>query len=576
MPAKDWFFFGIVCVLIFISAWMTFTMPGYMSTITTLVETEGSDMSEIWYNGLMMLLCACVDVIVTVTAQFFASRIAASFSRKIRSDLYSKVVGFSMEEIGDFSTASLVTRTTNDITQIQTVLATGTTAVVRIPVMVIWAFIKIVGFGWQFTTISICTVIFMLILVGTNLYFVIPKFRRVQVITDRINSVARENLTGVRVVRAYNAEKYQEEKFDAPNMDITNTQLFTGKIMGYLFPGMQFAMNGTSLATYLVGSFVLLATNTAAGRIEIFSNMVVFMTYAVHLVMSFMFLSMIFSFLPRAQVSAGRINEVLDKEAKIRDGEGKSETKAPGTVEFKNVSFKYPDAEEYVLKDITFKADPGETIAFIGATGSGKSTLINLIPRFYDVTEGAVLVDGVDVRDYRQTDLRAKLGYVSQKAILFKGTIASNVAYGSDEDIDEERVRKAMEIAQGADILEKEEDGIYAAVAQSGSNFSGGQKQRISIARAVYSAPEIYIFDDSFSALDYKTDKKLRAVLAHETAGVTSFIVAQRIGTVRDADKIIVIDEGKMAGIGTHEELLAGCEVYQQIALSQLSKEELA
>ena len=576
MPAKDWGFFAIVCVLIFVSAWMTFTMPGYMSQITTLVETEGSEMSEIWYNGLMMLLCACIDVVATVTAQFFASKIAASFAMKIRSDLYNKVVDFSMEEINEFSTASLVTRTTNDITQIQLMLATGTTSIVRVPVMVIWAFIKIVGFGWQFSVISVCTVVFMLILVATNLILVIPKFRRVQIITDKINSSARENLTGVRVVRAYNAEKYQEDKFDEPNKDITKTQIFTGKVMGYLFPGMQFAMNGTSLATYLVGSFVLLATGTAAGRITVFSNMVVFMTYAVHLVMSFMVLAMIFSSLPRAQVSAARINEVLDKTAKILDGEGKPEEEAKGTVEFRNVSFKYPDAEESVLENITFRAEPGETVAFIGATGSGKSTLVNLIPRFYDVTEGQVLVDGVDVRDYKQSDLREKLGYVSQKAILFKGTIASNVAYGSSDEPDEARIRKAMEIAQGSDILDKDETGIKAPVAQGGTNFSGGQKQRISIARAVYRQPEIYIFDDSFSALDYKTDKKLRSVLAHETAGITTFIVAQRIGTVRDADKIIVIDEGKMVGIGTHEELLSGCEIYRQIALSQLSKEELA
>ena len=577
MYARDWVSFGFICVLIFISAWMTFTMPGYMATITTLVETEGSSMSDIWYNGVMMLLCAVGDVVATVIAQFLASKISASLSAKVRGELYSKVVDFSMEEISNFSTSSLVTRATNDITQVQMVLAMGLTLIVRTPMMVIWAMIKIVQFGIpQFTWISIGTIIFMFLLVFSNLVIVVPRFKKIQVYTDKLNSVTRENLTGVRVVRAYNAEKYQEEKFQKANSDITGTHLFVGKIMAYLFPGNQFAMNLTSLATYWVGAFIITATGTAAGRISVFSDLVIFMTYAVHLCMSFMMLSMIFSFLPRSQVAAQRINEVLAMDSKINDGEGKEETEEKGTVEFKNVSFKYPGAEEYVLKDITFTAKPGETIAFIGSTGSGKSTLINLIPRFYDTTEGEVLVDGVNVRDYKQADLRSKLGYVSQKAVLFKGTIASNVAYGSDKEIDEEQVKRAMEIAQGADILEKEESGIYAGVAQGGSNFSGGQKQRISIARAIYAKPEIYIFDDSFSALDYKTDKKLRSVLSKETAGVTSFIVAQRIGTVRDADKIIVIDEGKMVGIGTHEELLANCEVYQQIALSQLSKEELA
>lgn len=575
MPSKDWVRLAFVVVLIFISAWMTFTMPGYMSEITTLVETEGSAMSDILYNGGMMLLCACGDVVATIFAQLLISRVAASFCKTIRSDVYNKVVGFSMEEISDFSTSSLVTRTTNDITQVQNFVAMGSNAVIRTPMMLIWAIIKIVQFGYQWIIIALSVIVFMLILIITNLVLVTPKFRRIQLYTDKLNSVTRENLTGVRVVRAYNAEKYQEDKFDEPNKGITKNHLGAGKIMAYLFPGMQFAMNGTSLASYWVGTYVLLNTASAAGRIEVFSNIVVFMTYAVHLIMSFMMVSMILSSLPRAQVCAERICEVLDKESRINDGEGKPETEEKGTVEFRNVSFKYPDAEENVLENISFRANPGETIAFIGSTGSGKSTLINLIPRFYDTTQGEVLVDGVNVRDYKQKDLRKKLGYVSQKAILFKGTIASNVAYGNDVAADEEEIKRAMEIAQGGDILEKEKDGIYASVSQGGSNFSGGQKQRISIARAVYAKPEIYIFDDSFSALDYKTDKKLRSVLAKETAGVTTLIVAQRIGTVKDADKIVVIDEGRMVGMGTHEELLKTCEVYQQIALSQLTKEEL-
>lgn len=576
MPSRDWLNFAFVVVFIFISAWMTFTMPGYMSEITTLVETEGSAMSDILHAGGMMLLCACADVVATICAQFLASRISASFSKKLRSDMYNKVVDFSMEEISNFSTSSLVTRTTNDITQIQMFLAIGLTAVVRTPVMSIWALIKIIGFGTEWTLVSIGTIVFMLILIISNMVIVIPKFRQIQIFTDKLNSVTRENLTGVRVVRAYNAEEYQEKKFDKANTDITKTHLFTGKIMAYLFPGMQLAMNGTSLAIYWIGTYMIQNSADAAARISIFSNLVVFMTYAVHLVISFMMLAMIFTFMPRAQVSAGRINEVLDTTSRIFDGEGKPECEAKGTVEFRNVSFKYPDAEENVLENISFRAEPGEVVAFIGSTGSGKSTLINLIPRFYDATEGEILVDGVNVKDYKQKELREKIGYVSQKAALFKGTIASNVAYGDVVEGNEDRIKKAMEIAQGADILAKEENGIFAPVAQGGSNFSGGQKQRISIARAVFAAPEIYIFDDSFSALDYKTDKKLRSVLSTETAGVTSFIVAQRIGTVRDADKIIVIDEGKMAGIGTHEELLKTCEVYQQIALSQLSKEELA
>ena len=576
LRGKDWLFMLIILCITVFSVYLMLTMPDYMNKITSLVQTGGST-SEILSNGGIMLLIAIGELVCTVIIGFLTARVASSFSFKLRSEIYNKVTSFSMEEIGRFSTASLVTRTTNDVTQVMMVIAMGLQAMLRAPIILIWAFVKIANKGSQWSVVTICAAAFVIILVGSNILLVTPKFKKIQKLTDDLNRVVRENLTGVRVVRAYNAEEYQEKQFDVPNTAITRNHLFTGRVMAYLMPGMQFVMSGMSLAVYWLGAYIINSAGVQ-DRIGLFSNLVVFMAYSVQVVFSFMMLAMIFIMVPRAQVSAERINAVLDMKTKIHDGDMENVPDLKGKVEFKNVYFKYPDAEEYVLENISFTAEPGETVAFIGSTGSGKSTLINLVPRFYDATEGQVLVDGVDVKEYKHRNLHDKIGYVSQKAILFKGTIASNVDYGANErgKATEDEILRAMNIAQGRDIIEKEEKGIQAEVAQGGSNFSGGQKQRISIARAICSDPEIFIFDDSFSALDYKTDKVLRAELKKNTTNATTLVVAQRIGTVKDADKIVVLDEGKMVGIGTHEELLKNCEVYQQIALSQLSGEELA
>lgn len=566
---------GIVFVFVIISVACTLTMPDYMTRITQLVETGGA-MSEIWHAGLIMLCFALGDAICSVVVGFCTAQIAAGFSKTLRKLLYDKVVGFSMEEINSFSTSSLVTRSTNDITQIVMVISMGLQMLLRAPIIAVWAVFKIADKGWQWILVTAIAVAVVLLTIIIVLSLVTPKFRLMQKLTDKLNLVTRENLTGVRVVRAYNAEHYQEVKFDKANTDITKTHIFTGKAMSFLMPTMQFVMSMTSLCVYWIGANLIMNTPDVMGKIDTFSKLVVFMAYAIQIIIAFMMVAMIFMFLPRAQVSAGRISEVLNMEDKIKDGPG-AKALTGGTVEFRNVGFSYPDAQEKVLSGISFTAEKGDTVAFIGSTGSGKSTLINLVPRFFDATEGEVLVDGVNVKEYTLEDLRQKIGYVSQKAILFKGTIASNVNYGDsgNGNVTDEDIIHALEVAQGKDIIEKQENGIQAEVAQGGSNFSGGQKQRISIARAICKKPEIFIFDDSFSALDYKTDKKLRSELKKETEGATTLIVAQRIGTVKDADKILVLDEGRLAGIGTHEELLESCEVYRQIAYSQLSKEEL-
>ena len=576
MKTRDCIYMLGILVFVVISVWCTLTMPDYMTQITQLVET-GGEMSEVWKSGGIMLAFAFGDVICTIVIGFFTSQVAANFSKNLRKELYDKVVGFSMEEINDFSTSSLVTRSTNDIVQIVQIISMGLQMMLKAPIIAIWAVFKIMDKGWQWLVVTAIAVMVVVIVIAICLILVTPKFKLIQKLTDKMNLITRENLTGVRVVRAYNAERYQEDKFDKVNAEITRNHLFTGKTMALLMPSMQFVMSMTSLCVYWVGAFIIMNQTDVMTKIDTFSKLVVFMAYAIQIIMAFMMVSMIFMFLPRAQVSAARILEVLDMKTKISDGDLRNNQPVKGQVEFKNVSFSYPGAQERVLDNITFKAEPGETVAFIGSTGSGKSTLINLVPRFFDASEGEVLVDGENVKSYVLNDLRDKIGYVSQKAILFKGTIASNVDYGdtdrtraSDADI-----IHAMQVAQGMDILNKEAEGINAPVAQGGTNFSGGQKQRISIARAICKKPEIFIFDDSFSALDYKTDKKLRAELKKETDGATILIVAQRIGTVKDADKIIVLDEGKMAGIGKHEELLKTCEVYRQIAYSQLSKEEL-
>ena len=574
---KEWALSAVAFVLILIQVWLTLTMPDYMSEITMLVQTEGSAMSDILAAGGMMLLCALGTLLASVATAVCAARISSNFSANLRDDLFDKVQSFSMEEIGRFSTASLITRSSNDVMQVQMLIVMGLEVLLRAPVMAVWAIGKIAGRNWQWTTTTAIAVVVLLCVVGTCILFAMPKFKKMQVLTDNLNRVTRENLTGLQVIRAYNAEGYQEAKFEKANDDLKRTQLFANRVMCFLTPGIQLVMSGLTLAVYWIGAF-LIQEAAMGDKLTLFSEMIVFSQYAMQVVMSFMMLVMIFILLPRASVAAKRINEVLDTEPAIEDGDGNIREQGSGEIEFRNVSFRYPDAEHPVLENITFTAHKGETVAFIGATGCGKSTVINLIPRFYDATEGEVLVDGVNVKEYRQKQLRDKIGYVSQKATLFSGTIASNVAFGDNGrgEFTEEDVKDAVRTAQAEEFVSKLEGTYDGYVAQGGGNLSGGQRQRISIARAVCRKPEILIFDDSFSALDYKTDRILRNALAHECRDATRLIVAQRIGTIRDADKIIVLEDGKIAGMGTHEELMEQCEVYRQIAYSQLSKEELA
>jgi ATP-binding cassette subfamily B protein len=564
-------------VFIVLQVWLDLTMPEYMAEITRLVRIPGSEMSEILLAGGKMLLCALGSLAASVVTAVCAAKIAAGFGGTLRRKLFSKVGSFSMEEIGHFSTASLITRSTNDITQVQNLIVMGLQMLIKAPIMAVWAIGKISGKAREWTMSTAAAVIILLLVVLISMILVMPKFKKMQKLTDDLNRVTRENLTGLRVVRAYNAEQYQENKFEDANEALTSTNLFTQRAMSFLMPSIQLIMSGLSLAIYWIGA-VLINKADMMGKIDLFSEMMVFSQYAIQVVMSFMMLVMIFMILPRASVSANRIMEVLDTAPTIVDGKREEGNVRNSEVEFRNVSFRYPDADGDVLQNISFTAKKGETVALIGATGCGKSTVINLIPRFYDATKGEVLVDGVNVREYTQKSLRAKIGYVSQKAILFTGTIHSNVAYGDNGQAaaSEEEVKDAVAIAQAAEFVEQL-DGTYDGyVAQGGANLSGGQKQRISIARAVARKPEIFIFDDSFSALDYKTDRILRRTLDEKCGDATRIIVAQRIGTIRDADKIIVLEEGKIAGMGRHQELMKNCEVYQQIALSQLSKEELA
>ena len=569
---------GMIVCLIFIvtQVWLDLKLPEYMSEITRLVQTEGSAMGDIWVQGSYMLFCALGSLISAVIVGFFAARIAATLSKRLRESLYTKVESFSMQEINQFSNASLITRSTNDITQVQMVFAMGLQVMIKAPILAVWAILKILGKNFEWSLVTAGAVCVLLVMLSIILIFAVPKFKIIQGLTDNLNLVTRENLTGIRVVRAYNAENYQEEKFENANNILTRTHLFTGRIMAIMGPGMTLIMSGLSLAIYWIGAYLIEAADRM-DKIGLFSDMVVFSSYSIQVVMAFMMLTMIFIMLPRATVSAKRIMGVLNTPLSIVDGTKQAPTDRVGEVEFRNVSFKYPDAEEYVIENISFKANRGETVAFIGSTGSGKSTLINLVPRFYDATEGEVLVDGMNVKDYKQSDLNNKLGYVSQKAVLFAGTVESNIAFGDNgrQMAKLDQVKKAITIAQGRDFVEKMDRTYHSSIAQGGSNVSGGQKQRLAIARAICRDPEIYIFDDSFSALDYKTDRVLRAALRQETKDATHLIVAQRIGTIIHADKIIVLDEGKMVGIGTHQELLKNCEVYRQIAYSQLSKEEL-
>ena len=567
----------ISTILIVGQVWLELKMPDYMAQITKLVETEGSQMSEILKNGAYMMLCAFGSLVSAVFVGYLVSTIAANFSKNIRKSLFDKVQRMAINEVKTFSTSSLITRSTNDITQIQMLIAMGLQLIIKSPITAVWAVTKILNKSWEWSLLTGFAVIILMSVVAVLMVIVIPRFKIVQKLTDRINGVTRENLTGIRVVRAFNAEKYQEQKFEDVNDALTKLQLFNQKKFAIMQPVMFGIMNILTLSVYFVGAN-LISESVLTQKIELFGNMVVFSSYAIQVIMSFLMLALIFMMVPRGQVSAKRINEVLDEKITIKDGKIKdSKTEQVGTIEFKNVSFKYPDAEEYLIKNISFKAEKGETIAIIGLTGSGKSTLINLIPRFYDVTDGEVLVDGINVQDYTQEALHNKIGYVPQKAVMFDGTISYNVAYGDNGkgDIPESKIKEAIEVAQAKDFVEKMEHKYDTHIAQGGSNLSGGQKQRIAIARAIARDPEIYIFDDSFSALDYKTDSILRKELKKYTKDATSVIVAQRIGTIMNADKIIVLKDGEAVGIGTHKELLNNCDVYKQIALSQLSKEEL-
>lgn len=567
----------ISLILIIAQVWLDLKMPDYMSEITVLVQTEGSEMSEIIKNGAYMLSCALGSLISAVIVGFLASNISATFSMTVRKKIFDKVGNSAMHEVKSFSTSSLITRTTNDITQIQMLVAMGMQLMIKAPITAIWAITKILNKSWQWSAITAVGICILLGVIAILMVIVMPRFKKVQKLIDKINGVTRENLTGIRVVRAFNAEEYQENKFEDVNDKLTNMQLFNQKAFSVLSPVMYLVMYFLTLAIYFVGAS-LIKDALMADKIALFGDMVVFSSYAMQIIISFLMLAMIFMMLPRAEVSAERINEVLNTEITIKDGEiDKDISDERGTVEFKNVSFKYPDADEYLLKNISFKANKGETVAFIGSTGSGKSTLINLVPRFYDATEGKVLIDGIDVKDYKQEFLHNKLGYVSQKAVIFNETVKNNVAYGENgkEEVTEEQIKKAIEVAQGKEFIEKMENGYETQMSQGGTNVSGGQKQRISIARAIARNPEIYIFDDSFSALDYKTDSILRKELKKYTEDATTLIVAQRIGTIMNANKIIVLDDVEIVGQGTHKELLQNCEVYKQIALSQLSKEEL-
>ena len=573
---KDFLLILVCAGLIVFQVWLDLKLPDYMSEITQLVQTEGNTMAEILTAGGKMLLCAFGSLAAAVIVGFFASYIAATFSKIIRKDIFEKVENFSEGEVKKFSTSSLITRTTNDVSQIEMLVAMGLQLIIKAPITAIWAVSKILGKSLTWSAVIGGGVLILLLTLTFLMIVVLPKFKIVQKLLDKINGITRENLTGIRVVRAFNAEDYQEKKFEETNSKLTKIQLFNQRTFGIMQPIMYLIMYFSTLAIYFIGAYVIDAS-LMSDKITIFGDMVVFSSYGMQVIMSFLMLAMIFIMYPRAAISADRINEVLDEDFAIKDGSvTKSDPKLTGTVEFKDVSFKYPDADEYILKDITFKAEKGETIAFIGSTGSGKSTLINLIPRFYDVTDGEIIIDGVNVKDYKLEYLHNKIGYIPQKAVIFSGSVSENVAYGeSDKKITKDNVVKAIEVAQGKEFVESMPDKYDSYLAQRGTNISGGQKQRISIARAIARRPEIYIFDDSFSALDYKTDFTLRRELKKYTKDATTFIVAQRIGTIMNADKIIVLDQGTCVGMGTHEELLKNCDVYKEIALSQLSEEEL-
>lgn len=570
---KDYFLVLVCTLLIIFQVWLDLRLPDYMSEITKLVQTEGSKMSDILSQGGYMLLCALGSLISAFIVGYLTSYISATFSQKIRKTLFSKVQSFSMEEIKKFKTSSLITRTTNDITNIQMFISMGLQMIIKAPITAVWAILKILGKNYRWSIATGVAVVVMLSVIGTLMLIVLPRFKIVQKLIDNINDKTRENLTGVRVIRAFNAEKYQEDRFEDANQKLTNTQMFNQRMMSIMSPTMYLIMNLLPLSIYIIGAGLI---NNAGmfDRLNLFSDMVVFSSYAMQVIMAFLMLAMIFVMYPRASVSADRIKEVLDTETKVCDGTFSSDTKLTGEVEFKNVSFKYPDADEYILKNISFKAKKGDTLALIGSTGSGKSTIVNLIMRFYDATEGEILIDGKNIKEYKLDALYKKIGYVPQRAVMFNGSVKYNISYG-DKKVSEKDMKNAARIAQASEFIDKMPKGYDANVSSGGTNISGGQKQRLAIARAVAKDPEIFVFDDSFSALDYKTDYTLRKELKKNAKDKTNIIVAQRIGTILNADEIIVLENGFVKGCGTHAELLKKCKVYKEIALSQLSKEEL-
>ena len=569
---------AIVCIIGQVQ--LDLKLPEYMSEITRLVQTEGNAMSDVWMAGGRMLLCAFGSLVLAIIMGFLSAQVAAGFSYRLREGVYDKVMSFSEEEMNRFSTASLITRSTNDITQVQMFVVMGMAMLIKAPITAIIAIRKISTKNWQWTALTVGVIVFVCFIIAFLMVYAVPRFKKMQVLTDNLNRVTRENLTGLLVVRAYNAEGYQEDKFDHANDELTTTQLQAQLAMTVMMPGLNLAMNGLTIGIYWIGAvllsnIVIVDAASMMERVTVFSDMVVFMNYAMQVIMSFLMLVMIFIMMPRVSVSIQRLNEVLRTKPRMQSGtktKGSSEMK--GEIEFRDVSFRYPDSADDVIHNISFTAHQGETVALIGATGSGKSTIINLIPRIYDVTAGSVLIDGVDVKEYTFEALREKIGFVPQKAFLFSGTVAENIGYG-EENISEEDMKKAAEIAQAKEFVETAEVGYEGHVAQNGGNFSGGQKQRLSIARAIAKKAEIFVFDDSFSALDYRTDRILRMALKKESKGVTNIIVAQRIGTIMDADRILVIEDGKIVGNGTHKELMQSCSTYQEIAYSQLSKEEL-
>ncbi len=564
----------ITCIaLIVFQVWLDLRLPDYMSEITKLVQTEGSTIGEILVQGGYMMACAFGSLLSSFVVGYIASKLSANFSYTLRGKVYNKVLSFGTEEIKNFQTSSLITRTTNDVTQLEMIIAMGLQMLIKAPIMAVWAVSKILNKSLQWSLLTGSFVVLLLVVISIIMIIVLPRFERVQKLIDNINNVTRESLTGIRVVRAFNAEDYQENRFGKVNEDLTKMQLFNQKTFAIMMPLMQAVMQFLTLGIYFIGAYLIDAA-MMSDKITLFSDMVIFSSYGMQVIMSFLMLAMIFMMWPRAQVSARRINEVLDSDIHIKDGNFDGKTAEVGCVEFKNVSFKYPDANEYLLKNISFKVNKGQTIAFIGSTGSGKSSLINLVPRFYDVTDGEVLVDDVNVKDYTLKALHDKIGYVPQKAVMFTGTVKSNVCYGN-KSVSEEEMKKAIDVAQGTEFVSKMDKTYDAHIARGGTNVSGGQKQRLAIARAIAKKPEIYIFDDSFSALDYKTDSVLRSELKKYTRDATNLIVAQRIGTILNADIIVVLDKGQCVGMGTHKELMENCPVYKEIALSQLSKEEL-